>query len=151
MAIWSSYALAINFNVALAGLTNVEDFMVAACGLDIHPTNPGIRRLPIRKVALDGVERGSGKIPHVWNFVLPLAAIQSWQSTYFVVSGLPVATREMTINTLDIEKSTPTSLVFTRWNTRFYRPQPGEDYEYDPIDQLTINFQQRMLLVAELA
>lgn len=150
MAIWSSYALKVNWNVALVSLDNVEDVMFTACGLYIHPTNPPINRLPIRKVAQDGVERGSGKIPHVWNFVLPLAAIQHWITTYFIVSGLAVAAREMTVNTLDIEKSTPSSPVFSRWNARVFRPVPGTDYEYDPVDQLTMDFRQRMLLITEL-
>jgi hypothetical protein len=147
VAIWSDYRWAVNFNVALGSLTNVEDDLATYTnGQSIHPTNPPINHLPIRKTALDGVERGSGKIPHVWNFGLPLAAIQYIQTTYFIVSSVQVATRDMTIYTLDHEAN-----AFKRWNARLYRPVPGQDYTYDVVSQMSEDFKIRMLLVEQLA
>jgi len=147
MAMWSSYAWAVNYNVALLSLINIEDDLLPYCnGQFIHPTNPPINRLPIRKTGLDGIERGSGGIPHVWLFGLPVAAIQYLMTTYFTVAALPVASRQMTLYTLSHEQG-----VFKRFNANVYRPLPGQDYSYDVIDQLTVDLRLRMLLVAELA
>lgn len=146
MAMWSEYAWAVGHDVDLADLVNVEDDLLDACdGLYVHPTNAPIDRLPVRERTLDGEERGEGTISHVWNFVLPLAAIQYIITEYFTVGGIAVPSRDMTINTFDVELGT-----FTRWNAKVARPKPNEDYTYDVVDQLTTDLRLRMVLLEEL-
>lgn len=150
MPVWSSYKWGVGHDVALASLTYVEDDMLTACGLSIHPTNPPINRFPVLDMGLDGIPRAQGVISHVWNFVLPLDAIYYLQTTYFTVSSAAVAYRDMTINTFDVERSRVATPVYSRWNARLFRPIPGQDYEYDPVDQLTVDLKLRMFLLEYL-
>lgn len=146
MPIWSAFKWGINHNVALASLTYVEDDLLTAFdGQYVHPTNDPIRRFPLVEMALDGVPRSQGVIAHTWRFVLPLAAIQYIISTFFIVSAVHVAYRDVTVNLLDHELG-----IYTRWNARVFRPIPGEDYTYDVVDQLSTDFRLRMLLLEYL-
>jgi hypothetical protein len=150
VANWAEYLLGIGFDLdpdTPGDLDNIEDVLFEACGDQfVHPTNPPINRSPVQEMTLDGIPRTEGEMPHVWNFVLPLAAIQQLIADYFIVSSVFVEYREMTIQTFDVELGT-----YTVWNARVFRPLHGSDYTYEPVDQLTTDLKLRMILLEELA
>lgn len=115
------FAWAVNHDVALLSLTNVEtDLLTHVDYTQLPPFALPYEPFPVRETTLDSAERGEGggSIAWTWN-VIPLTGYIYIVQTYFYVSGSRVNFREMTWNSLN------DLYGYSRYNVTAIRPEPG--------------------------
>jgi hypothetical protein len=119
MAVYD-YRWALNWNVALGSLTNLE----AISQIRFAPKSQPLDLYPIRRRTLSGKVYGTGTRTHFWLWdALPIASLE-----YILDSYLPsdAASAKMTIYTRlhDLGE-------YRRFNCWLERPQPGVHFRYD--------------------
>jgi hypothetical protein len=128
-----SYAWAAGNGVALASLSNCEDFWFPYTKpLRIAPKSQPVDLFPVRFPLGSGGEWGGGRIDHEWTVKLPVAAVDFTIDTF--LSGGTVTEALMTINTRRHERDTGTaasSRVYARFSCKLILPsRRNGDLEY---------------------
>lgn len=129
------YRLALGWNVALGSLTNAEDVFGQP------PVTQPLDRFPVRRLALAGLETGGGRIDTEWQFldVLPLAALDSFLTTYFA-AGASVAVQVTLYTRLrDLDE-------YRRYNAYMVQPKPGRDYVVEDLYAMALRLPFRRLV-----
>jgi hypothetical protein len=100
------YAFGLGWNVALASLNNVENYLfpynhslIDSVRHRVVINSPPLDLFPVRDDTLDNAERGGGTVYHEWNLALYTPALLQWRNVVFA-SGATVSTA-VTIYTRD--------------------------------------------------
>lgn len=117
------YRWAINHNVALGSLVNVEeDLFPYTKPKRIAPKTLPVNEFPVRDRVQAGYELGDGFIDHDWTMVLPETAVEYVVETKFVLTT--VTYKAVTIYTRRHHRRD-----YARYNAYITLPVPGRDLE----------------------
>lgn len=124
----SAFKWAAGLNQPTGSLTLVEEDLFAYTKpLQLHPNSQPVEPYPVRRLTLDGYERGDGALAAMWEFAsLPLSALYYIFDTYLTTSGTLMDSAGMTIETLKRADDT-----YARYNGYLALPKLGDDYKID--------------------
>lgn len=133
----SAFKWAAGLNQPTGSLTLVEeDLLPYTKPFQLHPNSQPVEPFPVRRLTLDGYERGDGEMSAMWEFAkLPLSALYYTFDTYLTSNGTLLDSAPMTFETLKRADDT-----YARYNGYLALPKLGDDYKIDGNAAVDVRF-----------